>query len=186
MLRSLNNFEFGSRRGFPDPTEEEAADSIQQDSSILSNTLRAARLPQLNVSVAETLLTFDRQPSFHTDLDFSTLVAVRRAHETQRAVSSVRTQGTEGKTKLTHGKEPTVRQKILHEMNQVLREDQDKRMNTGANRLATWTSSAPGGHRAKDVAVLAGNSANAELAAGQRAVTVSCHIFLCPLSNNLC
>lgn len=51
-------------------------------------------------------------------------------------------------------------------MTQVLREDQDQRKNTGANRAATWKSSAPG---SRDVT---GNSANAELAAGQRSLTV--------------
>ena len=42
-----------------------------------------------------------------------------------------------------------------------------------ANCLATWTNTTPGGHRNEDVVVLTGISANAELAAGQRAVTAS-------------
>lgn len=57
-------------------------------------------------------------------------------------------------------------------MNLVLQEEQDMRKNTGANCIATWTNSAPGGRRGKDIEGLAGNSANAELAAGQRALTV--------------
>ena len=58
-------------------------------------------------------------------------------------------------------------------MTQVLREDQDQRKNTGANRAATWKSSAPGGRDVMDATMLTGNSANAELAAGQRSLTVS-------------
>jgi hypothetical protein len=58
-------------------------------------------------------------------------------------------------------------------MTQVLREDQDQRMNTGANRAATWKSSAPGGRDIADMVALTGNSANAELAAGQRSLAVS-------------
>ena len=66
-----------------------------------------------------------------------------------------------------------MRKKIEREMQHVLKEEQDQRLNIGANHLSTWTHSAPGGHSSSDVASLAGNSANAELAAGQRAVTVS-------------
>ena len=58
-------------------------------------------------------------------------------------------------------------------MTQVLREDQEQRKNTGANRAATWKSSAPGGRNIADTAFLTGNAANAEVAAGQRSLTVS-------------
>ena len=37
----------------------------------------------------------------------------------------------------------------------------------------TWKSSAPGGRDVMDATMLTGNSANAELAAGQRSLTVS-------------
>ena len=58
-------------------------------------------------------------------------------------------------------------------MTQVLQEDQDQRKNTGANWAVTWKSSAPGGCDVADTATLTGNSANAELAAGQHSLMVS-------------
>jgi hypothetical protein len=69
--------------------------------------------------------------------------------------------------------EPSIRQKLFREMTSVLWEDQDRRKNTGANRAATWKSSAPGGRDTADTATLKGNAANTELAAGQRSLTVS-------------
>ena len=124
---------------------------------------------------AETSRPFDHALLYENGLDFSKLVAIRSAHETQRAKKSVRTHskanGIAGNG--ASSKEPSVREKIEREMQRVLKEEQDQRLNTGANRLSTWTHSAPGGRSSSDVASLAGNSANAELAAGQRAVTVS-------------
>ena len=142
--------------------------------------LIAARLPSLNVLPAEVSRPYDfGGPSFHHDFDLTLLVSIRRAHETQRAKKSVRTQvqddsnGQPEQHSHNSAKEPSIRQKIFREMTQVLREDQDQRKNTGANRAATWKSSAPGGRNIADTAILTGNAANAELAAGQRSLTVS-------------
>lgn len=167
----------GTRCSFPDPTEQEQNDNIEEDISTISMALWASRLPSLNIS-AEITQPFDRPAAFHNELDLSMLVSTRHAHETKRAFKSVRKQVKDG---LPENTEPTekrkkplsVRQRIFCEMNEVLKEDQDKRINTGANRKATWTNSAPGGRSADQVDSLAGNSANAELAAGQRALTVS-------------
>jgi hypothetical protein len=106
------------------------------------------------------------------------LLSIRCSHETQRAKKSVRTQiqndsNGQPEQHSDSRKEPSIRQKIFREMNQVLQEDQDQRKNTGANRAATWKSSAPGGRNIADAATLTGNAANAELAAGQRSLTVS-------------
>jgi hypothetical protein len=159
-------------------TDNDQSANIQEDFDRLTSTLTAARLPSLNVFPAEASRPYDFGPSFHHDLDLSMLVSIRRAHETQRAKKSVRTQvqddsAGQSMQNSNSGKEPSIRQKIFREMTQVLREDQDRRMNTGANRAATWKSSAPGGREIADTATLTGNSANAELAAGQRSLTVS-------------
>lgn len=69
----------------------EEADQIQEDISMLSGTLHVTRLPQLNAAL-EKLRPFDLPPTFQADLDFSALITVQHAHETQRAVKSVRTQ----------------------------------------------------------------------------------------------
>lgn len=70
----------------------------------------------------------------------------------------------------------SMRSQIFKAINETLREDQTQRLNTGANRLNTWTSinklSAPGGRSAEQVESLQGNSLNAELAAGGRATKV--------------
>jgi hypothetical protein len=160
-------------------TDEQRSASIQEDSSRLAGALIAARLPSLNMSTAEVSRPYDFGPSFYQDLDLSILVSIRCAHETQRAKKSVRTQVHDGTSERSgaptndNGKEPSIRQKIFCEMTQVLREDQDQRKNTGANRAANWKSSAPGGREIAVAATLTGNSANAELAAGQRSLTVS-------------
>ena len=157
--------------------------------SRIEGTLLAARLPPVN-STAEEVRTFDLAPFFHSDLDLSTLVSIRRAHETKRAKKSVRTNTRDGSadeanTKTQGAKEPSLRHKILREMNQVLREEQDQRKTTGVNQAATWKNSAPGGQALDDSAALTGNSANAELAAGQRSLTVSWQlvVLLTCLSN---
>jgi hypothetical protein len=72
----------------------------------------------------------------------------------------------------TTEKKESVRRRIFKGINKVLREDQAQRINMGTNHKTTWTASAPGGRSASATALLAGNSANAELAAGQRALTV--------------
>ena len=159
-------------------TDNDQSANIQEDSERLTSALIAARLPSLNVFPAEASHAYDFNGSFHHDLDLTMLVSIRRTHETQRAKKSVRTQvqddSNERLEKHSNSrKEPSIRQKIFREMTQVLQEDQDRRKNTGANRAATWKSSAPGGHDNADTATLTGNAANAELAAGQRSLTVS-------------
>ena len=164
-------------------TDNVQSANIQEDSDRLAGALIAARLPSLNRFPAEASRPYNfGGPSFHHDFDLTILVSIRRSHETQRAKKSVRTQPEvqdDGNEQLEQhsnsGKEPgpSIRQKIFREMTQVLREDQDRRKNTGANRAATWKSSAPGGRDTADTAILTGNAANAELAAGQRSLTVS-------------
>lgn len=172
------------RQGTLAQSEDDQASHILEDISRIEGTLLAVRLPPVNVSMAEEVRTFDLSPSFHSDLDLSSLVSIRHAHETKRAKKSVRTHArdgcaNEGDTTTTHVvKEPSLRHKILREMNQVLREEQDQRKTTGVNRAATWKSSAPGGRGLDDSATLTGNSANAELAAGQRSLTVSWALVL--------
>lgn len=65
--------------------------------------------------------------------------------------------------------EASLRRKIVREMQDVLREQQDQGVSTGLERQARWKSSAPGGRTGEEIRALTGNSANAELAAGQKA-----------------
>jgi hypothetical protein len=133
-------------------------------------------IPRIHIH-AESWRLFDCAPAFSVDFDLSTLVSTRRAHETQRAFNSVRTQfrydTTDVPLQAEREGDIPIRKRIFFEMNAVLKEEQDQRINTGANRKTTWTASAPGGRSTEQISSLAGNSANAELAAGQRAMNVS-------------
>ena len=159
-------------RSFPDPTPEQTNGWVNEDVTTIEGALLAARLPAVNIP-DEMSHPFDRSIDFYMDLDFSTLISLRQVHETQRAKASVRTKFKhEIDGEITAEKEESVRRRIFRGINEVLREDQAQRINTGTNRKTTWTASAPGGRSASETALLAGNSANAELAAGQRALTV--------------
>jgi hypothetical protein len=59
-----------------------------------------------------------------------------------------------GNTKTQGAKELSLCQKILHEMNQVLCEEQDQRKTTGVDCTATWKSSAPDSQAQDDSAAL--------------------------------
>jgi hypothetical protein len=97
---------------------------------------------------------------------------MREAHETERARKSVRTQMHQHDKvveDLDSNDKVPIRRQIIREMNAILREQQDQGGGTGLERKNRW---APGGRSREEAATLAGNSANAELAAGQRATTV--------------
>jgi hypothetical protein len=127
---------------------------------------------------------FDRPVAASTSFDFSALIELRRQHETQRAAEGVRVKnrlveaGTDVETNAGPTKSEMVKKQIKREMNAVLREHSQKAIGTGLERQARWrNSSAPGGRSENEVSALTGNSANAELAAGQRAAAVSNRIF---------
>lgn len=105
--------------------------------------------------------------------DTSQLVALRQAHETERAKKGVRTTRgirqqtlkTETAEDSSNGQQPELkeaaRRAIMREMAAILREQQDSiGTTTGLNRTVRITAKATG------------NSANAELAAGQKAAAV--------------
>lgn len=82
--------------------------------------------------------------------------------------------GTDVETNAGPTKSEVVKKEIKREMNAVLHEHYQKAIGTGLKCQARWqNSSAPGGRSENEVTALTGNSANAELAAGQRAAAVS-------------
>jgi hypothetical protein len=158
-------------RSFPDPTDNEIQEHIQADISQIKGALLAAQLPYLT-SAPEEARPFDHSSTYFHNLDFSTLLSTREAHETERARKSVRIkmhqhdkaiENTDSTDKIP------IRRQIIREMNAILREQQDRGGATGLERKNRW---APGGQSSEEAAALAGNSANAELAAGQRATMV--------------
>ena len=160
-------------QSFPELTAEEVAETYSEDMSSISNALRAATLPSLNLPAQSS------DSNYYQQLDLSALISTRREHETKRSAKSTRIKvvdDSEVDPSDAPEKPISMRRQILKAINETLREDQQKRINTGANRLNTWTStnklSAPGGRSAEQVESLQGNSLNAELAAGARAAQV--------------
>lgn len=140
-------------------------------------TRAAIRLAPLNLP-AERHHTYDLHSSDpRNDFDLSSLVPIRKAHETKRAAAGVRTHfrlaGPAENDSMREAEEP-IRRRIYRKMNAILKEDQEQRVNTGGSRKTLWTNSAPGGRSVEQIANLAGNSANAEMSAGQRALNI-CH-----------
>ncbi|KAH9855569.1 hypothetical protein C2E23DRAFT_813848 [Lenzites betulinus] len=188
-------------QSFPDPTEEERLADAEEESTYLKQTLNATRdeglqvfLPPLNLS-AEPIHPFDRSITSASDMDLTPLASIRRAHETDRAKNGTRTKGsstkkggeatsssaagdtqepTSGKTSdslqphETHpeAENTSIRRAIIRDMYQVLREESDESRadGTGADRHLRWTGSSS--------TTTSGNTANAALAAGQRATAV--------------
>jgi len=111
------------------------------------------------------------------DLDFEMLINMRRQHQTKQAAAGVRT-----KKFRTDCHETKMRGKIIRELHETLKEAQDDvAIGTGADRSRRWTDNrapAPGGREGiiDGVAapeILAGNVANAALAAAAVAKRVS-------------
>lgn len=164
-------------RGIVDETPAEIDSRIQVDTAHVLAARAAIRLAPLNLP-AEPHHTYDLHSSDpQNNFNLSSLVPIRKAHETKRAAAGVRTHfRSDGPadSDSKHETEEPIRRRIYRKMNAILKEDQEQRVNTGGSRKTLWTNSAPGGRSAEQIANLAGNSANAEMSAGQRALNV-CH-----------
>lgn len=163
-------------RGIPDETPEDEAAHRQVETTAISAAVIASRLPPLNLPLEKSHAYDFHHSTLDDSLDLSALVKTRRAHETKRAATGVRTHfrsdGHELGGSADQTAEVPIRRRIFRKMNAILKEEQDRRANTGGVRKALWTNSAPGGRSEEQVADLTGNSANAELSAGQRALKV--------------
>lgn len=141
-----------------------------------------ASLPSIQTSTTPSRPS-DLPPTYHQNLDFHMLVHLRRIHQTQRAAKSVRVHSTvsEGaghhensrKHSEEHGGNVTVpvRLQVVRQMQDVLRafesEAQVRGVGTGLERHVRWTGTLGSAE------TTTGNTANAALAAGQRATAVS-------------
>ena len=111
--------------------------------------------------------------------DFSTLVDLRRSHQTRHAAEGVRTCDS---AKVNRPDE-SVRCKLIREMNALLRQDEIRAPGTGQDRKSRWQtvpqgtmSSNPG--RQQPMPSPTGNSANAATLAAQRTRKVF-HLVVC-------
>jgi len=150
----------------------------KDDRSQVSRVLSAARttrieLPSLNIA-AEAAQASQLFFALQGSLDTSPLVDLRRAHESERAAKGVRTGSHTHKSSQSttspdssNGEQITTRRAIIREMASIIREQQDNVGTTsGLNRQARIQEGSTNPGRP------AGNSANAALAAGQRAMMV--------------
>ncbi|KAH7905193.1 hypothetical protein BJ138DRAFT_1130617 [Hygrophoropsis aurantiaca] len=171
---AVNVEECAKVRDFPGPSADEEAQQIEEDVLHISNALRATRLPQPNIDAC-VAHPADRSPSFYINLDFTRLVELRRMHETRRSAVSTRTitgsipvaAASDGSEVIEKANKETIHQQIIRAMREVLRKQDADQVSgvAGLERLSRWKAGNG------DVA-LTGNSMNAALAAGQRAVNV--------------
>lgn len=134
--------------------------------------MSAARLPALSNLPPEPCHIFDTNSASVGKLDFTGLVKARKAHETACAANGVRKSLYQAEVSSTSDnasakKTESVHKQIIHEMNAVLRHQQERGIGTGLERKKRWTGSASGGRSTEAIKELTGNSANAELTAGQ-------------------
>jgi hypothetical protein len=138
----------------------------------------AANLPALALVDEQPLHpTFDCADS--GSLDFSALVSLREAHETDRAKVCLRTRSSDS-FGATTGSEPSVRQKLARGLYAVMKKHQDfdrDRLSTGLSRAIRWIE--------RDVPTealpeLTGNSKNAKLSADGVSKAVSQVVVICP------
>lgn len=146
---------------------EEDRFNIEQALSTVVAPIPSFELPALQLPLDHAVDRYPMQQTFSC----SRLVHLRRTHETERAKKSVRTRATRMNGD-SHGDEQqiekpvseTPRRAIIQQMSAILREEQDGvGPTTGLGRITRIQNQAT---------KPAGNSVNAELAAGQRAAAV--------------
>lgn len=167
------------RQSIEEPDEEERELQAEEDRIHLEETLLAARIP-VTIELPALKLAPEVSAPYegifsHGEFDTTQLVTLRRAHETERAKKGVRTsRGTrqqasmeteeDSESSANQQLKETSRRAIMREMAAILRGQQDNiGSTTGLNRTARIQAQA---------SKTTGNSANAELAAGQKAAAV--------------
>ncbi|KAF7970334.1 hypothetical protein HWV62_24362 [Athelia sp. TMB] len=143
-----------------DDADEEQADEVFAEE--YQNILSAMPRPGFKIAPLKNdspSKPFGLNPIHDTNLDLSPLVQLRYDHQTRHAALGVRT--------TTHTT-PTVgsasaRQALIREFQAILKEQQEQSVLTGNQRKTLWQGADSGSTRAT------GNTANAEMAAGQAA-----------------
>ncbi len=149
----------------------------EEESQAVTEALNAVsrRLPPLSIPTADPIRPFDRHlGSVTLNTDFSQLVSLRRQHESNRAKSAVR-KGHSNSSQLGGDEQPaqsrkeTAQQALIREMQQAVRQEQERGVGTGLERDARWKAR----YTSNDTyGTMAGNVGNALLAAGARAAAV--------------
>jgi hypothetical protein len=92
----------------------------------------------------------DMNTSDLSTLSFEKLVQLRRAHQTRQATTGVRTKATSGRNQVMSAA-PTERQLLIRRFHEVIKQQQEQGVGTGAERGLRWRAEVPA----------AGNAANA-------------------------
>lgn len=152
----------------PEAETEAMAEEFMRLSSL---TNKQVSLPALALATQAT------QPS-GLNIDFSTLVHLRRLHQTRYAAEGVRTRDVvEDK-----GPEDTVRRRLMRELNALLRQGGNQAAGTGQDRKLRWLEPPQGATGftlgsqptlSQSTPTPTGNSANAAVVAQSRVKKVS-------------
>ena len=171
----------------PELDDNEIDEAFSEDAEQISQVLSkcgnafAASLPPVEINEPNKYPFNVADPS---SIDLSVLVSLRFAHQTKQAASGVRTSKTchLEDTQTAPKKEMTNRQAILKGFSNIIHEQGEKGVGTGADRLRRWTgrNPAPGGRVSQIDGVeapepAAGNSANAVAVADASAKQVSAY-----------
>jgi hypothetical protein len=153
----------------PEFNNEEMSATLAESSRHISDAL-ADCLPPIS-GVNERTNIFDMTREELSTLNFDQLVDLRFAHQTKQALSGVRRSATgtfkaQTSENSAETSKKTQRQELLRRLNEIIKEQQEKGIGTGAERGLRWRNPAPGG---RDGAVsgvnhppaTAGNTANA-------------------------
>lgn len=170
VLEAVSNYKLYCRQALQDSVSDEQLDKYYDEDRNAIDAFRyaAAHLPPLNTT-PEVIRPFDKPFRALSTSDFTPLVNLRQDHQTAYAAKSVRSmtasanaQGIDRETET--GKKPSARRELCRRLNEISRryEHSDRGPTSGLARDIRWT----GGPQT-------GNSANAALAGGQRAATVS-------------
>ncbi|ETW83150.1 hypothetical protein HETIRDRAFT_107270 [Heterobasidion irregulare TC 32-1] len=147
------------------PPEEHEA-NLEKDRLHLLAALRIAQLPPIDVP-PKPCHAFDFHYSLVDNLNFTTIIDIQRVHQTCRAAQGVRKNAvlevsSSGSEKVA---KETLQRQIIREMQGLLLQQEDRGIGSGLERKERWKALASRG-------LSSGNSANAALAAAQRAEVV--------------
>ncbi|KAK1223301.1 hypothetical protein PQX77_013839 [Marasmius sp. AFHP31] len=169
-------------QALPELDEEGVTEALSDDAEYIANML-ADSLPRVNDGSASNPFqrTHTSSPDFSA-ADFSELVKQRQDHETLQAKTGVRKDkgkaaaenGSDGEDQSATAagkkkKEPSARQKIMREFDEINREQEVVRVGSGAERNLRWTGNGEGASHGPTT----GNAANAVAVAAAAAKTLT-------------
>lgn len=136
----------------PEPSPDEITQFYEDDRDVLTDAL-ADCLPPPDIITKASPTNY-----VSTAFDFTVLLGLRSTHETRQAKNCCRVK------KIITPERTSQKQDILRAFNDILRRNKEKRLGSGLHRQHQYGSSPS----------VAGNSANAALAADERASKVRC------------